>query len=239
VCTILLRLDPGSDEPVVVAANRDEFRKRPTDDPSEIAPGVFAGRDRQAGGTWLAVRAGGLAAVTNIGGVPRRPDARSRGELPLAALAGRLPDNFAAFNAFNLLVVDADGARVFTHPSDGRSAEPVPLGPGIHVIVNEPFALVASKGGPRERPAAALLANATPGFELLATHGPPPEHGFCHHGEAYGTVSSTVVALDRNLRVSRYLHRPGLPCRTPTVDLTAAARACESAKRRPDGPRSR
>jgi uncharacterized protein with NRDE domain len=162
VCTILLRLDPGSDEPVVVAANRDEFRKRPTDDPSEIAPGVFAGRDRQAGGTWLAVRAGGLAAVTNIGGVPRRPDARSRGELPLAALAGRLPDNFAAFNAFNLLVVDADGARVFTHPSDGRSAEPVPLGPGIHVIVNEPFALVASKGGPRERPAAALLANATP-----------------------------------------------------------------------------
>jgi hypothetical protein len=29
------------------------------------------------------------------------------------------------------------------------------------------------------------------------------------HGDAYGTVSSTVAALDRRLGVSRYLHRPG------------------------------
>ena len=91
----------------MLAANRDEFRARPADDPLEIAPGVFAGRDRQAGGTWLAVHAGGLAALTNIGGALRRPDARSRGELPLAALAGRLPEDFAAYNPFNLLVVDA------------------------------------------------------------------------------------------------------------------------------------
>jgi transport and Golgi organization protein 2 len=221
VCTILLRLDPGSHEPVVLAANRDEFRERPTDDPAEIAPGVFGGRDRQAGGTWLAVRAGGVAALTNIGGAPPRPDARSRGELPLAALAGRLPAAFASYNPFNLLVVDADGARVFTHTRNEEFGDPVVLGPGAHVIVNEPF---AGCPGPRAGHAAALLARATPGFALLAGHGPPPEHGLCHHGDAYGTVSSTVVALDRALRVSRYLHRPGLPCSTPTLDLTAAAR---------------
>jgi uncharacterized protein with NRDE domain len=222
VCTILLRLDPGSDEPVVLAANRDEFRKRPTDDPAEIAPRVFGGRDRQAGGTWLAVRAGGLAALTNISGAPPRSDAPSRGELPLAALAGRLPASFAPYNPFNLLVVDADGARVFTHVGEEDSAHPVVLGPGAHVIVNESFAARAS---PRASHAVALLARATPEFELLASHGPPPEHGLCHHGDAYGTVSSTVLALDRALRVSRYLHRPGLPCSTSTLDLTAAARA--------------
>jgi uncharacterized protein with NRDE domain len=222
VCTILLRLDPASDDPVVLAANRDEFRERPADDPLEIAPGVFAGRDRQAGGTWLAVRAGGLAALTNIGGTLRRPDARSRGELPLLALAGRLPGDFAAYNPFNLLVVDADGAHVFTHTADGGIVPPVLLGPGYHAIVNEPFGAAAC---PRGRAARALLDERMPGFDLLATHGDTPDTGLCHHGDAYGTVSSTVIALDRWLRVVRYLHRPGLPCRAPTVDLTAAAQA--------------
>jgi hypothetical protein len=222
VCTILLRLQPDGDEPVVLAANRDELRERPTDDPAEIAPGVFAGRDRRAGGTWLAVCAGGLAALTNIGGVPPRPDAASRGALPLLALADRLPADFSAFNAFNLLVVDARGARIFTHTADGRDAGPVMLGPGDHVIVNEPFAIA---GSPRVRHAEILLARSAPGFDLLSSHGSPPENGLCHHGDAYGTVSSTVVALDRGLHVSRYWHRAGLPCRTATTDLTAAARA--------------
>lgn len=220
MCTILLRLDPDADEPVVLAANRDEFRARPADDPCAISPGVFAGRDRQAGGTWLAVRAGGLAALTNIGGTRRRPDARSRGELPLAALAGRLPDGFGDYNAFNLVVVDAAGARVFTHTGDGGIVTPVQLGPGDHAIVNEPFGAASC---PRGRAAQALLDGRAPGFDLLASHG--EDSGLCHHGDAYGTVSSTVIALDRALRVARYLHRPGLPCRTPTLDLTDAARA--------------
>jgi uncharacterized protein with NRDE domain len=225
VCTILLRLDPNAEEPVVLAANRDEFRARPADDPLRIRPGVFAGRDRQAGGTWLAVRAGGLAALTNIGGAARRSDARSRGDLPLAALAGRLPDDFADYNPFNLLVVDAAGARVYTHAGDGRAVAPVRLGPGCHAIVNEPFGAAAC---PRGRAARTLLDERVPGFDLLVTHGDAPDTGLCHHGDDYGTVSSTVIALDRTLRVSRYLHRPGQPCRTPSIDLTAAARAATS-----------
>ena len=205
---------------MVLAANRDEFRGRATDDPLVIAPGVFAGRDREAGGTWLAVRAGGLAALTNIGGTPRRPDAPSRGALPLAALTGRLPRDFTPYNAFNLLVIDADGARVVTHTSAGPAA-PMHLAPGDHAIVNEPFGAASC---PRGQAARALLAGGAPGFALLATHGDAPDTGLCHHGDAYGTVSSTVIVLDRELRVVRYLHRPGLPCRTPTCDLTAAAR---------------
>jgi uncharacterized protein with NRDE domain len=225
VCTILLRLDPDADEPVVVAANRDEFRARAADDPLRIVPGVFAGRDRQAGGTWLAVRAGGLAAPPPTGGVARRPDARSRGELPLGALAGRLPGDYAGYNAFNLLVVDAAGARVYTHAGGGGDIVPIQLGPGCHAIVNEPFGAAAC---PRGRAARTLLDERVPGFDLLVTHGDAPDTGLCHHGDDYGTVSSTVIALDRTLRVSRYLHRPGQPCRTPSIDLTAAARAATS-----------
>lgn len=228
VCTILLRFDPAAAEPVIVAANRDEFRDRPADDPGPIAPGVFAGRDRLAGGTWLAVGPGGLAALTNIGGAPRRDDARSRGDLPLAALADRLPTDFAAYNAFNLLVVDAGGARVLTHTADGRRHPAAILPPGDHVIVNEPF---TASGGARARHAAALLAGAAPGFAALASHGVAGDDGLCHHGEAYGTVSSTVVVLDRRLRVAHYLHRAGLPCGTATQDLTAPARAAIAAGR--------
>jgi len=193
VCTILLRLASDADETVLLAANRDEFRDRATDDPMEIVPAVFAGRDRRAGGTWLAVGRHGLAAVTNISGIPPRPGAPSRGQLPL-----------------------------LTHLGDGSIAGPVPLAAGLHVIVNAPF---PRDGSARARHAASLLETAPPGFDLLTSHGPDTDHGLCHHGEEYGTVSSTVVALDRALHVTRYLYRPGLPCRSPTLDLTAVARA--------------
>ena len=222
MCTILLRLAPDADETVLLAANRDEFRDRATDDPMEIAPAVFAGRDRRAGGTWLAVGRHGLAAVTNISGIPPRPGAPSRGQLPLLALAGTLPADLHPYNAFNLLIVDAAGARVLTHLGDGSIAGPVPLAAGLHVIVNAPF---PRDGSARARHAASLLETAPPGFDLLTSHGPDTDHGLCHHGEEYGTVSSTVVALDRALHVTRYLYRPVLPCRSPTLDLTAVARA--------------
>jgi uncharacterized protein with NRDE domain len=224
MCTVLLRLAPGTAEPVVLGANRDELRARPTDDPLAIAPGVFAGRDREAGGTWLAVSRDGVAAVTNISGTPRIAAARTRGTLPLDVLAGRLPRDFAEYNAFNLLVVDRDGARVLTHLGEGRTVGPARLGPGTHVVVNEPFGVGAC---PRADRARRVLHGAEPSFDLLAEHG---ADGLCLHGESYGTVSSTIVALDAGLGVSRYWHRPGQPCVTPTRGLTAAARSVLAAR---------
>ena len=71
--------------PLVVAANRDEFFARPTQDADwwHDHPDVYAGRDLQAGGTWLGVnRRGRFAALTNIrNGRAARLDKRSRGEL--------------------------------------------------------------------------------------------------------------------------------------------------------------
>lgn len=220
MCTILLSWAPGTAAPVLLAANRDELRARPSDEPRALAPGVFGGRDRLAGGTWLAVARHGLAAITNISGMPPRPDAPSRGRLPLDALAGTLAADLRAWNAFNLLVIDAGGARVYSHDGRGTARGPIVLAAGMHAITNEPFGADC----PRARRAATLLASAPPSFALLADHGAPPEPGLCHHGTEYGTVSASVVGLDASFGVTRYEHAAGMPCRTAPVDLTAAAR---------------
>src|SRR5512134_2812293 len=85
MCLILLAFDSHPDYSLVVAANRDEFYQRPTA-PAAFwagAPTVLAGRDLQAGGTWLGVdRRGRFAAVTNYRQGEREPPApRSRGHL--------------------------------------------------------------------------------------------------------------------------------------------------------------
>ena len=85
MCTILVRWDPAAAEPLVVAANRDEFYDRPSAAAGfwADAPWILGGRDLKAGGTWLGVdRRGRFAAVTNFRQGEREPAApRSRGHL--------------------------------------------------------------------------------------------------------------------------------------------------------------
>ena len=85
--------------PLIVVATRDEVLDRPTEPlhewtaDREGTAGIVAGRDVTAGGTWLALAAGGrVAAVTNFRepGTPPPSDA-SRGELPVNGLAGPVP----------------------------------------------------------------------------------------------------------------------------------------------------
>ena len=65
-----------------VAANRDEFLKRPAAPPSIWEEGWLAPRDLEAGGTWLGLNPRGLfVGVTNRAGVHRASDRRSRGLL--------------------------------------------------------------------------------------------------------------------------------------------------------------
>jgi uncharacterized protein with NRDE domain len=90
MCVLALWLGADPDTPMIVAANRDEFFARPAAPPSEIEAGIIAGRDLQAGGTWLGVNRHGLfVAVTNRREPPRTPEALSRGLLTLEALRCR------------------------------------------------------------------------------------------------------------------------------------------------------
>ena len=120
MCLILLAWQAHPDYPLVVAANRDEFYARATA-PAAFwpeAPDLLAGRDLEAGGTWLGItRSARFAALTNYrdGNVQQRPDAPSRGALVADFLRGcSMPENHLRqvqekaqeYNGFNLLVGD-------------------------------------------------------------------------------------------------------------------------------------
>lgn len=120
MCLIVFAWRPGHELPLVLAGNRDEFYSRPTLPLAawEETPGLYAGRDLEAGGTWLGVGPGArFAALTNIR-IPRQPPfGRSRGELCVQFLRSGLgPEAFLAdlapranqYSPFNLLVGDAD-----------------------------------------------------------------------------------------------------------------------------------
>jgi len=85
MCLIVFAWNQHPDYRLILAANRDEYHRRPTQDahwwPDQ--PNILAGRDLQAGGTWLALgRTGRFATVTNyreLSLAKRR--IRSRGEL--------------------------------------------------------------------------------------------------------------------------------------------------------------
>jgi uncharacterized protein with NRDE domain len=120
-----------------------------------LEPLIVGGRDRRAGGTWLAIRDGrAVVALLNRRGVPppAAPAARSRGLLVLEVAAtapGSNGDAFAehalaaahasiaahGYAAFSLVCATPTGGWVLAH--DGvQTREPLPLGPGWHVLTH-------------------------------------------------------------------------------------------------------
>lgn len=147
MCTVLLRFAPGTRWPVLCGAIRDEFADRPWDPPAAHWRGPWAGllggRDRTAGGTWLAVdpqrERPALAALLN--GVRRPPPevgARpTRGTLALDVLAtGEVPEGDAVldYDGFHLVRATLDAVDVWSW--DGDELVHRSLTPGDHIIVN-------------------------------------------------------------------------------------------------------
>ncbi|HLT45664.1 MAG TPA: NRDE family protein [Rubricoccaceae bacterium] len=145
MCVLFFALDRHPRHRLVFAGNRDEFYRRPTAPaaPWSECPGVIAGRDLEAGGTWLGVRgAGRWAVVTNVRDLPaHRPGARSRGALVSDFLCGAASaadfaaEVFAAraeYNPFNLLVDDGEALWYVSTHTDAAA----PLGPGVYGLSN-------------------------------------------------------------------------------------------------------
>lgn len=152
MCLMVLNWRPKAAVPLLVVANRDEFRNRPTEPmhwwPADgTRPALLAGRDQQAGGTWLAIgEQGDFALLTNIRpGYIGRSAERSRGELPLRfietlATGGTLNDfhrdiqaEISSYGGFNLIVSNRQRLLWFSsdHP-EGQN-----LAPGIHALSND------------------------------------------------------------------------------------------------------
>ena len=152
MCLIAFALDAHPDYPLVLAANRDEFYDRPTAPAHfwEKEPGLLAGRDERAGGTWMGLtRAGRFAALTNVRAPERRQDdAPSRGALvkdfltddrPPRAFLDALAGTSDRYNGFNLLVgtfgMNGDALRL-AYFSNHDGAAPQPVTPGVHGLSN-------------------------------------------------------------------------------------------------------
>jgi len=237
MCLLALLYRVVPDYPVVLGANRDEFLDRPGRPPSQIAPGVWAGLDPTAGGTWLGVNdAGVLVALANVAdGAGPPAGVRSRGLLcrdllcaraPAGELIGPLRDRVArhVYQPFNLLIADAASAHRATWHAGALDVEP--LSSGVHVVAN----MVPGQPDPKIVRARSLLGEPAGIDEAIALltatcrdrgSTPGAADAICVRRPDRGTLSSTIVAVHvAGLRRSRYLFADGPPDRTDYQDLS-------------------
>ncbi len=142
MCILFLALQQHPKYPVIICANRDEFHQRPTQKMHLWdKQNILAGKDLQAGGTWLGLNSDGrFSALTNF----RQPttfdvDKTSRGDLVLQALtdnsddmARNLTNTHEQYNGFNLVY----GALNNLHCFDSINNRHHQLTSGVHSICN-------------------------------------------------------------------------------------------------------
>ncbi len=188
MCLIVFAWQVVPSIPLIAAANRDEFYARPTAPAAwwNDNPQVFAGRDLQAGGTWMGIKRDGpvgakFAAITNIRAPSeQRNDAPSRGNLVADYLNGeetaeefiaKIADHADAYNGFNLVLGDQDALIWFSNRGHDDPRNGKPLLPGVYGISNAlldaPWPKVVKT---KAQFASLLCQNAPPEayFEMLA-----------------------------------------------------------------------
>ncbi|MFC4735835.1 NRDE family protein [Bacillus daqingensis] len=138
LCIIGVMYEAHPDYRLVLAANRDEFKSRPTARPFFRESGMLAGKDKLQGGTWLGInREGRFAAVTNIRrGDPVPKPAFSRGKLVPAWVNNENFNDYLAkryeADGFNLLY----GTTDTLHYVNNKEHFPRLLEPGIYSLSN-------------------------------------------------------------------------------------------------------
>lgn len=157
MCILFFAIKQHPKYPVIICANRDEFHQRPTQSmhwwPNNdvltddvlannlLTSNVLAGKDLQAGGTWLGLnKQGRFSALTNF----RQPqlfdkNKKSRGDLVLQALANQdnditkqLTESSNNYNAFNLVFGQLDNLMCFDSVSEKKQV----LNSGFHSLCN-------------------------------------------------------------------------------------------------------
>ncbi len=153
MCLAVIAWHAHPDFPLVLALNRDEFYARSSRPASWWGQSValLAGRDEEAGGTWLGLTRGGrIALVTNVRAPSERnPHAPSRGLITVEALqSAQSParwlhaqaQRLSTYNGFNLLVADlplaGKVASQLVYFTNRRRQGPRTLAPGIYGLSN-------------------------------------------------------------------------------------------------------
>jgi uncharacterized protein with NRDE domain len=231
MCLLSFAIDRHPRYRLVLAANRDENYTRPAAPACywDDAPQILAGRDLEAGGTWLGVsRNGRLAALTNYYGPDEyAADKFSRGGLIPDFLSGGLsPDGFLEklrqsgehYNGFGLVFGDSDRLNFYSN-----------RGPSVHGLTAGVYALsnhhldthwpkvVAIKQG-LQRIVSTNHIDPETVFSLLSDRTRHPDHLLPDTAvgiereralssifvtlEEFGTRCSTVVLIDRENRLT-------------------------------------
>lgn len=225
MCTVFLAYQVVEGFPVVLLSNRDEFYQRASL-PMHFwpnSPGLLAGQDLKAKGTWLGLNTLGEWAVVTNYRVPsvERPYTYSRGELPLWALDASLPlgqrrerirAHAQSFAGFNLLFGTNDGCYYFSNLEGTLKT----LSPGIYGLSNH----LLDTAWPKVAEGKAFLSGLGTNpvywsnhvlFELMSRQESYPDHLLPKTGiplewerrlsalfiksETYGTQYSTVLKI--------------------------------------------
>lgn len=213
---------------LIFAGNRDEFHDRPA---SPLAwwtdqPDILAGRDLQAGGTWLGVsRAGAFGVVTNFREMQRpTPGMPSRGALitrylnaaqPAARFLAALTPQADQYAGFNLLLADSREMHYASNRAD-PFAQVLPT--GVHGLSNHLLDTSWPKLARTRARFEQLILSPDPHLEdlltMLADRETAADHLLPDTGiglewerllsapfivdERYGTRCSTAVRIDRD-----------------------------------------
>ncbi|WP_423800536.1 NRDE family protein [Neobacillus sp. SAB-20_R2A] len=228
MCLILFAYKVHPKHQLIVAANRDEFYKRPTA-PAHFwkdEPDILAGRDLEKMGTWMGVTRGGrFAALTNYRNPKEVAEGkRSRGELVADALnyngtiesyMQKLSETKEQYPGYNLLAGDTEGLYYYSNiGQELQKLEPGIYGVSNHLLNTEWPKVITGKEGlsnivtedskDLEEQLMTLLNNADPApDERLPNTGVSLEmermlSPMFIKSGNYGTRSSTVMLMYNN-----------------------------------------
>ncbi len=129
MCIVAFAINQHPDYPLILIANRDEYTARATQALHlwQTAPAIAAGKDLQAGGTWMGINENGRwAAITNFRDPTLAVGAISRGEIVTQCLTSKkslsdfflqLAENADQYSGFNFVAgeVSTDSALLFSN----------------------------------------------------------------------------------------------------------------------------
>lgn len=226
MCLIVFSYKQHPTYDLIFAANRDEFYERPTRAARfwEEHPYILAGKDLEAGGTWMGITKGGaFSALTNYRDISITKDnPPSRGHLVLDYLIENGdPESYLQkvdkeadlYNGFNLLAGTADKLMYYSNQEQNiRRLSPGLYGLSNHLL-NTPWHKVEQAKKDMQRIISQPEMTEKELFEVLRNDVRAPDEALPSTGlsleleravssvfiktDNYGTRGSTVLLIDK------------------------------------------
>ncbi|HMP99986.1 MAG TPA: NRDE family protein [Cyclobacteriaceae bacterium] len=231
MCLILFAHHYHPEYKLILAANRDEFYHRKTAPANfwDEHPGLLAGKDLEAGGTWLGMhRNGKIAMLTNYRDLRNlKSKAPSRGQLVLDYLTnGHQPHAYLEeikpeadeYNGFNLLLGYPDELSYLSNYGNGIVKVPQGVVGISNHLLETPWPKVQAGKAKLQHMVDNNKLDAEELLNMLTDENTAPDHQLPDTGlplereralssmfiksPGYGSRSSTVILVNKNNEVS-------------------------------------